>query len=99
MIIRLVNMYFKPEKINDFLEVFHASKDKIRDFKGCRHLELLQVDGDESSLMTYSIWDSVEDLDQYRHSKLFKETWAKTKVHFRAKPEAVSYKRLVEVGN
>ncbi len=41
MIIRIVKMTFVPEKVNEFLEIFNSSKQLIRNFAGCSHLELL----------------------------------------------------------
>ncbi len=41
-------------------------------------------------MFTYSYWESEAHLNTYRHSDLFRETWAKTKVLFADKPEAWS---------
>ena len=88
MIIRIVKMTFSPEKVDDFLKVFEASKSKIRNFEDCTHLDLLQDINDPSIFFTYSIWQSEEHLNKYRDSELFSTTWAKTKILFAAKPEA-----------
>jgi heme-degrading monooxygenase HmoA len=40
--------------------------------------------------MTYSHWTGEEALDNYRHSELFRVTWAKTKQLFADRPEAWS---------
>lgn len=95
MIVRIVKMTFKPEKVNLFLDVFNQSKEKIRNFKGCQHLSLLQETNNGNIFFTYSFWNSSEDLDHYRNSDLFKETWSKTKVLFDAKPEAWSVNQVV----
>ena len=42
MITRIVKLTFKQEHVDDFLKVFNNSKEKIRSFEGCNHLELLQ---------------------------------------------------------
>ncbi len=44
-------------------------------------------------LFTYSHWESEAALETYRHSELFAEVWAATKVLFNAKPEAWSVQR------
>ncbi|MFM1898201.1 MAG: hypothetical protein RL577_441, partial [Bacteroidota bacterium] len=49
------------------------------------------------SIQTLSRWESVDDLERYRNSQLFEETWAKTKVLFDRKPEAFSYNILREL--
>ncbi|MCC7051377.1 MAG: antibiotic biosynthesis monooxygenase, partial [Bacteroidia bacterium] len=82
MIIRIVKMSFKPELVNDFLLVFNANKNKIRNFEGCKHLSLLQQTDEPNVLFTYSHWNSEKDLENYRNSELFKNTWIKTKILF-----------------
>jgi len=95
-LIRIVRMGFAPDKVEAFLELFKRSHQKIRSFPGCLRLELLQDAHDPSVYMTYSWWESEAALEQYRHSELFKATWAKTKVLFNAKPMAFSsYSRIL----
>jgi heme-degrading monooxygenase HmoA len=81
-------MTFKPGMESEFLTVFNNSKEQIRNFSGCRHLELWQDHEHSNIFMTYSIWESVSALDQYRSSVLFNNTWAKTKALFSAKAQA-----------
>lgn len=90
MIYRIVKMSFEHGKEKDFLAVFEASKDKIRAFEGCEHLQLWQDRKASNVFFTYSHWRTEADLENYRHSALFRSTWAKTKIHFNAKPEAWS---------
>ena len=97
MIIRIVKMSFEPARVEDFLEVFHASKQRIRHFEGCSHLELLNDVNDPNIFFTYSYWQSEAHLDSYRHSELFAGVWARTKVLFNAKPEAWSVTRTITV--
>ncbi len=59
-------------------------------------MELLQYTEQSSVLFTFSIWDSQAALDTYRHSELFRDTWAKTKALFAEKAEAWSVKVLDE---
>lgn len=98
MLIRIVRMTFQPDKVGDFLEIFEQSKEKIRARVGCHRLELLRDLDHPNVFMTYSYWDNVEALNQYRDSDLFKTTWAKTKVLFADKPLAYSVERLHELG-
>ncbi len=90
MIVRIVKMSFQEDKIDLFKVLFETVKHKIRAFEGCLHLELLQDESNPSYIFTSSHWESEEALNKYRHSELFKPTWAKTKVLFNDKPEAWS---------
>jgi quinol monooxygenase YgiN len=94
MIVRIVKMKFKPGNAEEFKKIFHASKKKIRDFRGCIFLELLQDLNDENLFMTYSVWSSEKDLNRYRESELFQETWAKAKAMFAEEPVAYSMDRV-----
>lgn len=97
MIIRIVKMTFMPEKVNEFLAVFHSSKLLIRNFEGCSHLELLNDINAPNVFFTYSYRQSEEALNNYRNSELFAGVWSKTKVLFAAKTEAWSVERKVVV--
>jgi heme-degrading monooxygenase HmoA len=97
MLIRIVRMTFQEDKIPEFLEIFNNSKQKIRHFEGCTHLELWQDKQQANVLMTYSFWESESHLNAYRGSTLFKTTWAATKVLFKDKPVAFSSERLEEI--
>jgi quinol monooxygenase YgiN len=88
MIRRIVKMTFKSGKEIDFLTVFDHSKEQIRAFSGCKHLELWQDQQHSNVFMTFSIWESVSDLEQYRASELFQTTWSKTKALFSDKAQA-----------
>lgn len=97
MIIRIVKMTFKPELVPVFLKIFEESAEKIRAFPGCMRLELLAEDENPTVMFTYSYWEAPENLEAYRQSDLFGQTWAKTKVLFDAKPEAWSLVRKFEL--
>ena len=93
MLIRIVRMTFKADKVEEFLSMFEEVKQKIRLSEGCVHLELLPDYHHSNILSTYSIWESDEYLEKYRHSELFTEVWAKTKILFDSKPIAFSLKK------
>lgn len=91
MIKRIVKMTFREDAVDTFLhDVFEHSKDHIRAFPGCRHMELLRHTHRPDILFTLSYWDNEAALEQYRHSELFKSTWAKTKALFAHAAEAWS---------
>ncbi len=95
MLIRIVKMSFKSDEIDTFLDYFHGSKTKIRNFKGCQRLELYRDKSDQHIFFTYSFWKSPEDLENYRNSDLFKSVWAKTKKLFNEKAVAWSVDKIV----
>lgn len=97
MIIRIVKMTFKPDRVADFLENFHRHKEHIRQFDGCTHLELWQESGQPHVYFTYSWWEGEGKLENYRHSQLFKEVWSYTKSLFADKPQAWSLTQKVKL--
>lgn len=97
MIIRIVQMSFRQDEVKNFLFLFDERKEMIRSFEGCNHLELWQDAKNDNVFFTYSIWDSEDHLNHYRFSELFKDTWAKTKALFNAKPKAWSVNKVVDV--
>jgi quinol monooxygenase YgiN len=76
MIIRIVRMTFREDKISEFLAIFDQYKEAIRKQPGCTHLELLQDYNHTNVYSTYSYFGKV---------------WPATKKLFSAKPEAHSY--------
>jgi quinol monooxygenase YgiN len=98
MILRIVQMTFREDKVAEFLELFDERKDLIRAFKGCARLELWEDTGHSTIMFTYSLWESEEHLNHYRFSELFKDTWAKTRTLFAAKPQAWSVHQREVVG-
>lgn len=97
MLIRYVKMTFQEEKVSDFLEIFETSKEQIRAMEGCQYLELMRDINQPTVFMTHSHWLSENDLNNYRESELFKNTWSKTKVLFADKPLAFSVKSVLVV--
>ena len=91
---RWVRMTFHAQHLGDFLQVFEDSKTKIRNMPGCLSLQLIQDPKEPSVICTSSIWESEEDLNHYRHSDLFKDTWSKTKPLFKDKAKAKTYTLL-----
>lgn len=83
-------MEFEEELVPSFLKIFAASRESIRSFPGCMHLQLLQGESDSCVFFTYSHWEKLDDLDRYRNSELFRGVWRKTRKLFRAAPRAWS---------
>ena len=91
MLIRIVRLTFAPETVAEFLDQFDRTAPEIRQFPGCRHLELWRDADAPHVCTTYSHWDDAEALDRYRSSSLFKATWAAVTPLFDDRPEAHSY--------
>lgn len=97
MLIRIVKMSFREEKIPAFLENFEIMKEHIRNSPGNRFLELYQDKNNPCIFFTYSYWETENDLENYRKSVLFGEVWTFTKKLFNDKPEAWSVNKLVSL--
>lgn len=94
MIKRIVKLTFKESEVETFLKIFENKKKRIRNFSGCLHLELWRDANQPNVFFTYSFWESEADLNKYRYSELFQETWKNTKVLFSGKPEAWSVEMI-----
>ncbi|MBX9851038.1 MAG: antibiotic biosynthesis monooxygenase [Cytophagaceae bacterium] len=94
MIVRIVKMTFREGAEKDFIKIFQGSKKQIRESRGCIFLELLQDKDQPNLFITYSVWSSEKDLERYRDSDLFKDTWAKTKALFGGEPEVHTMERI-----
>jgi len=88
MIKRIVRMTFKPAELAGFFAMFERKKKAIRNFDGCHYLEVFQDKAQSNIVFTYSFWTDEAALNKYRHSELFKATWAETKAKFAEKPLA-----------
>lgn len=89
-ITRIVRMEFRQEAVEDFLAMFSSTSPMIRNFPGCCALELHRDEELSHVYYTYSTWNSKEDLQTYRQSDLFRETWSLTKSWFGGPPQAYS---------
>jgi quinol monooxygenase YgiN len=94
MVVRIVRMHFRADAVERFLKTFNDNKESIRNFPGCTYMELMKDIRALNTFVTISHWEKVEDLDEYRQSRLFESVWAKTKPLFSAKAEAFSVERI-----
>lgn len=97
MINRIVRMTLNPEHVEPFTNMFNERKSRIRNFPGCRHLELWRDSAQPNAFFTYSIWESEDALNHYRFSDFFKDTWSITRNFFAAKAEAWTVEKLEEI--
>jgi heme oxygenase (mycobilin-producing) len=94
MVVRIVRMHFREEAVPEFLAIFDSNKTAIRNFPGCRHLELLKDINHSGTYMTLSHWEHTDDLEAYRKSELFESVWARVKKLFVARTEAFTMVKL-----
>lgn len=94
MFTRIVKMEFDEENVEAFLANFEVIKDKIRNFPGCRFLELYRDKNNKTIFFTYSRWNDETDLENYRSSELFNSVWSQTKPLFSKKAQAWSVDTL-----
>lgn len=97
MFVRIVKLSFDPTKIETFLANFENQKQHIRNFPGCRLLELYRDKIHTNIFFTYSYWETEQDLENYRNSELFKNIWANTKIYFNDKPQAWSVDKVASL--
>ena len=90
MIQRIVKLTIQPDYTADFIRIFYETQPVIRQFSGCKGVELLYDINKPEQYFTLSYWLSEDDLENYRTSPFFKETWTKVKPLFSEKSEAWS---------
>lgn len=90
LITRIVRLSFEKDRCSDFEALYESVRQKIQAMPGCLSLSLKKDATHPNVYYTLSTWTSLEALDAYRHSPLFKETWATTKSMFDQKAEAYS---------
>lgn len=95
MFVRIVKLSFQEDKVVDFLEYFETIKERIRHFPGCSFLELYRDKEHPNMFFTYSYWNDVQDLENYKNSDTFQEIWPFVKTLFQDRPEAWSVDKMV----
>jgi hypothetical protein len=95
--IRIVRLSFETEHIENFKSLFEERKLKIRQFEGCSSLDLWQDKSQPGVFYTYSIWQQEHDLEAYRQSALFQDTWSQVKRWFKEPPQAFSADKLLSI--
>ncbi len=97
MLIRIVRMHFTEAGVEEFLQVFNANKEAIRNFEGCSHLQLLRDLNDPTTFTTLSHWRNEECLNNYRNSELFGKVWGRVKTLFSERSIAFSLEKFIEL--
>lgn len=92
MIIRIVKLEFHPENCCQFERLFYERRNQILVFPGCIDVQLLKDSKVEHVFFTMSHWESEDQLEKYRQSELFLETWSQIKPWFSNTAKAWSLK-------
>lgn len=90
MIIRVVKLSFENAELSAAIDKLQNIAPVVRAMKGCRSLEIGVRSGDRAMVITYSHWDSIEDLNRYRSSAEFRAFWRDIKPLFSSPAEAWS---------
>jgi len=90
-------MHFTEAGVEEFLGIFNANKNAIRNFEGCDHLELLKDVGDDLVYTTLSHWRDEASLERYRKSELFGAVWGRVKTLFAERTQAFSLLKFIEL--
>ena len=93
MIIRIVRMHFTPSGVDEFLRIFRANEEAIRNVEGCTHLELLKDIDNDLIYTTLSHWRDAASLERYRKSALFASVWGSVRKLFAERTQAFSLER------
>ncbi|MCF8258115.1 MAG: antibiotic biosynthesis monooxygenase [Flavobacteriales bacterium] len=90
MVTRIVRLTFQPDMVGEFIAIFNRSSGLIRASEGCMGVRLMRDTEQPHVFFTLSEWESEAHLERYRHSELFRTTWAGTKLLFAQPPVAHS---------
>ncbi len=96
MIVRIVEMRIDPSRKHEVRKTFQEIKESVRRFKGCHYVGLFEDTNSPEHIITYSVWDSEQDLETYRASPIFERNWKLLKAFFIDKPNAYSLKLVDE---
>lgn len=97
MITRIVKLHLQQACLQDFALAFEKSKPVILKFPGAISVDLLQEVNSPNIVFTYSRWQKIEDLENYRKSDFFLHTWKHVKTMFAQKAEAWSVHDYFEI--
>jgi quinol monooxygenase YgiN len=88
MITRIVKMTLQQATKEAFTRLFNQSRPHILTFEGCHSVEMKSLSADPDTVFTLSRWENEDDLELYRNSEFFIQTWRAVKPLFAAKAEA-----------
>lgn len=91
MIKRIVRLTVKDTAASEAFQEIYRSRNPFKNgVKGCRDVKVMKDVNDENVYYTVSIWDHNDDLEAYRESEYFAETWPMVKAQLSKRAEAFS---------
>ena len=91
MITRVVRLTLRPDINSEaFEEIYRKRNPYTKGVKGCRSVKVMKDVNDDHVHYTLSAWDRNEDLEAYRQSDYFAETWPMVKALLDQKAQAFS---------
>jgi autoinducer 2-degrading protein len=97
MIIRIVKLSLKEECVDLFKTYFDTVNEIIRNQPNCEKLQAWQEINQPTIFFTYSIWNSEQDLNNYRDSEFFLQFWKTVKPWFAEKAAAWTFDKIVDI--
>jgi quinol monooxygenase YgiN len=97
MIVRVVKLQFDERTHEEAQRHLLGIVPTVRQWPGCTHLEVLFDENRIGRILTYSHWESVEALNEYRNSMVFRKFWAGVKPHLAKPTEAYTMRRTVHL--
>ena len=87
----------KQSEVETFKTYFDTVCETIRHQDGCTLLQAWQEVSDPSVFFTYSVWNSADDLENYRNSAFFLQFWKTVKPWFADKAEVWTFDKIVDL--
>lgn len=97
MIKRIVRLTLKDNTSKAaFEEIYNRRNPHKNGVQGCHDVKVMKDVNEENIYYTVSTWESNDDLEAYRHSDYFKETWPMVKAHLATRAKAFSLMEIDE---
>jgi len=95
MIKRIVKLTVKNASAKSEFEKIYQVRNPFKNgVKGCTSVKVMQDVNHKDVFYTVSLWDSNDDLEAYRQSDYFAETWPMVKAQLSKRAEAFSMTEL-----
>jgi len=97
MIKRIVRLTMKDTvSMQAFEDIYERRNPHKKSVKGCLDVKVMRDVNEENVYYTVSTWESNGDLEAYRQSPYFKETWPMVKANLAKRAEAYSMMEIEE---
>jgi len=98
MIKRIVRLTVRDEASMEAFRNIYAERNPFKNgVQGCMSVKIMKDVTEENIYYIVSHWDRPEDLEAYRQSDYFKETWPMVKAQLATRAEAFSMTEIEEV--